>query len=348
MFMIEDSELQRLVDEAAEKIKYWNWDSFSLATLMPKEWLTEEEKDWDKKLDDKSQSIKNRFNGKLLKMLLSATGKRYDAIYADGKVTFDLAAKTVKAEYEPRFVFGRYKKLQPGLSQSRWVCTKCEGEGCFKCDWKGKYYTSVEELIGDEFKMACGAGDYALHASGREDVDVINIAGRPFVMEIKRPGKHQLDLEAIRDKINADKQVEVSHLRVVPRAFVEAVTESHFEKEYEALVEFSEPLTEEMLKKLENFTGMTIAQRTPKRVAHRRADLVRNRKIVALTFLGAEGNHGRFRIMAEAGTYIKELISGDNGRTPDSFAGVTGTVAKCVELKVVKIYDEFLDMLLDI
>lgn len=346
--MIEDKELQRLVDEAAEKVNYWGWKSFSLATLMPKEWTTEEEKLWDRKLDKTSQSIKNLLNAKLLKMLVTATGKRYDAIYADGKVTFDLSNLTVKVEYEPHFVFGRYKKLQPGLSQSRWVCTKCEGEGCFKCDYKGKFYTSVEELIGDEFKAACGAGDYALHASGREDVDVVNLAGRPFVMEIKKPTKHQLDLEAIRGKINSGGQIEVSHLKIVPRAFVEAVTESHFEKEYEALVEFSEPVTDEMAKKLEQFVGKVIAQRTPKRVAHRRADLVRQRKIVALTFLGADGNKGRFRIMAEAGTYIKELINGDNGRTPDSFAGVTGTVATCVELKVVKIYDEFLDMLLDI
>ena len=335
-----------LVREAAEKISYWNWDSFAISTQIPKEWIVQEEKDWDKKLDGKCTSVKNAVNSRLIHEIASATGKKYDPINADGRISFDFSSKKVSAEFEPVFVFGRYKKLEAGLSQSRWMCGKCEGDGCFKCDWKGKYYVSVEELMGDVFKEITEAKDYSLHASGREDVDVVNLAGRPFVLELIKPKNRKIDLGTIAAKINADKKVEVLNLRIVSRGFVEAVTESHFEKEYETEVEFSKDIDEGTIAKILAFAGKIVVQRTPKRVAHRRADLKRQRKIVGITFLGREGNVARFRILAEAGTYIKELVHGDAGRTETSFSSIAGCDAKCVSLKVTKIYDEFLDVIL--
>jgi len=39
-------------------------------------------------------------------------------------------------------------------------------------------------------------------------------------------------------------------------------------------------------------------------------------------------------VEAEAGTYIKELISGDEGNTEPSLADVLGAEANCVQLDV--------------
>ena len=50
-----------------------------------------------------------------------------------------------------------------------------------------------------------------------------------------------------------------------------------------------------------------------------------------------------FLIKAEAGTYIKELISSDEKRTTPSFAEVLGFGAKCTKLNVSRIEDGFLD-----
>ena len=74
-------------------------------------------------------------------------------------------------------------------------------------------------------------------------------------------------------------------MKIVKRGFVEAVTESHLDKEYTAEVEFEKEVTEEELAKIAGLKGVVIEQQTPKRVMHRRADLVRKRKIVELKIL---------------------------------------------------------------
>ncbi len=86
-------------------------------------------------------------------------------------------------------------------------------------------------------------------------------------------------------------------------------------------------------------------QRTPKRVAHRRADLERKRKVLSVTLVSHSKNKATFSILAEAGTYIKELVHGDEGRTVPNFSSILGCEAKCTNLKVTKIYDEFLDFI---
>ena len=298
---------------------------FAISTLIPEKWLIDEENEWDVRLDGKSESVKNQLNREISEFLEKKTKKEYSPSDADVRVVFDLSGtkNPVKIEFEPLFVFGRYKKLIPEISQSRWICSKCEGDGCFKCDWKGKFYESVEEFIGDPLKEACKAKDYALHASGREDTDVVNLAGRPFVLELKAVKNHSPDLKKIAEKINKPKKVSVSDLKIVKRGFVEAVTESHFDKEYTAEVEFEKEVTEEELAKIARLKGVVIEQQTPKRVMHRRADLVRKRKIVELKILNRsdDGKTTKVAITAEAGTYIKELINGDGGRTSPALQG---------------------------
>lgn len=344
--LMDEKLLDSLVDEAIEKMTYWKWSSFCISTNIPKEWMSGEEEEWDKKFDDSSQSVKNQVNSFIIKKICSATKKKYDPLNADGKLVFDLQSKKLSVEFEPVFIFGRYHKLEPGLSQSRWVCGKCEGDGCFKCDWKGKYYVSVEELMGEPIKEVAQASNYFLHASGREDVDVVNLAGRPFVLELEKPKIRNLNLKDIENQVNLGKKILIQDLKFVSRGFVEAVTESHFEKEYEAEVEFSEDVNKKIVNAICDIAGRDIVQRTPKRVAHRRADLKREREILFISCVKFEGNTATFRILAEAGTYIKELINGDGGRTETSFAGVSGFQAKCVNLKLIKIHDDFLDFIL--
>ena len=47
----------------------------------------------------------------------------------------------------------------------------------------------------------------------------------------------------------------------------------------------------------------------------------------------------RAKIKTEAGTYIKELISGDNGRTKPSFAEILENPCICKELDVIAIHE---------
>ena len=78
--------------------------------------------------------------------------------------------------------------------------------------------------------------------------------------------------------------------------------------------------------------GCTLAQRTPERVAHRRADKIRKRKVMETSnpSIGVDesGNMiAEFSLRCESGTYVKETVHGDKGRTQPSIASLIK--AKC-------------------
>ncbi len=337
--------LKNAITKAVDKLNGIDTITFSISTKIPNDWLIREENVWDENNQSTCESIKNFVNKQIVKELCNGSGKRYSAEYGECRIVFDLnnPSVTITIENSQLFVFGRYKKHSKELSQSRWICKKCKGEGCFKCDYTGKNYTSVEELIGVPFKEATDAEDYIMHASGREDVDVKNKAGRPFVLEIKNPKNRCITLDEIAEKIN-NQNIEVADLKVVNAKTVELVANSHFDKNYEAVVSFEKEFDAEKIKKIERLSGSVIEQRTPNRVAHRRADLVRKRKILCLriTEQNKKMNTMKVLIEAEAGTYIKEFISGDKDRTKPSIASVVGMKVKCVNLVVSAIYDDFL------
>jgi len=86
--------------------------------------------------------------------------------------------------------------------------------------------------------------------------------------------------------------------------------------------------------------GARIAQRTPVRVSHRRADLVRERVVKGVRVVRSEGKEAELLVTAEAGTYVKEVLHGDGGRTVPSLAGILGVGCEVLELDVVRIHDE--------
>ncbi len=82
-----------------------------------------------------------------------------------------------------------------------------------------------------------------------------------------------------------------------------------------------------------------IAQRTPTRVAHRRADRVRTRRIVAARLVDASEGRFTLDLRTEAGTYVKEWVEGDGGRTEPSLAALVGAPLKVDFLDVMEIHD---------
>jgi len=334
-----------MIAQAAALLKEKGARSFSISTNIDKEWLAKEEKAFDARLNG-AESIKNFLNRRISAALSKASGAHYGA-EGECKIIFDYSKGSVDLHEGDLFIFGRYRKIAAGLSQSRWMCPKCEGKGCPNCEGKGKYYESVEERIGEPIKKASQAQGYTMHASGREDVDATNSAGRPFVLEVNSAGNRALDLGALAKEIAASGEVEALDLAFVQRSFVEVVTESHFDKTYEAEVEFEKDAGDEEMMKIRTLEGVMLLQQTPTRVAHRRADLVRHRRVRHIEAIRREGQdalHATLIIQAEAGTYIKELISGDNGRTNPSVSGLLSMKTKCTKLEVTGIDDGYLDL----
>ena len=110
------------------------------------------------------------------------------------------------------------------------------------------------------------------------------------------------------------------------------------QKEYRLLAEFENDLTDEALHLIEEkLTGITIKQQTPLRVLHRRADLVRERYIYKLKVKKMSLKTALMEIRCQGGLYVKELVSGDEGRTMPSVTDLLGNKAKTLKLDVFKV-----------
>ena len=82
---------------------------------------------------------------------------------------------------------------------------------------------------------------------------------------------------------------------------------------------------------------VVLKQRTPKRVSHRRADKIRNKKVYSVQSKIENENEIESIIVCDGGCYVKELISGDEGRTSPNIADTVGIKAYCKELDVLEI-----------
>ncbi|MEM2509202.1 MAG: tRNA pseudouridine(54/55) synthase Pus10, partial [Candidatus Thermoplasmatota archaeon] len=183
--------------------------------------------------------------------------------------------------------------------------------------------------------------DESFHGAGREDIDVLMLGnGRPFILELKEPKKRKIDLKILEKKINeyAKGKVEVSNLRYASKHEIEKLKSAKYEKVYRLKIKFAgDGKINEAVNALR---GRTINQRTPSRVAHRRADRVRERKIIDIKIKDMKMNEAIIEVVAEAGTYIKELITGDNGRTTPSLSELYGSKIEVEELDVIYVGDE--------
>ena len=68
--------------------------------------------------------------------------------------------------------------------------------------------------------------------------------------------------------------------------------------------------------------------------------MVRERKIHNCNIESIDGTMATLTIEAESGTYIKELISGDDGRARPSISEMIGVPCKVTELDVIEIKGE--------
>ncbi|MHA1459546.1 MAG: tRNA pseudouridine(54/55) synthase Pus10, partial [Promethearchaeota archaeon] len=246
------------------------------------------------------------------------------------------------------FVYGRYNKFVRGIPQTHWNCRKCRGRGCESCKFTGKQYkTSVEELISPKFVNDAKADGSKFHGAGREDIDVRMLGnGRPFILELNNPNIRTLDLKKIQNKVNKSnkRKVKISDLEYSSKERVKnlKLNAENTKKIYNAIVISKEKISKAqfdvLLKKLNLiYKKQKLQQRTPIRVSHRRADKIREKKIFRVEGKFIKPNVSEFIIEAQGGTYIKELISGDNGRTTPSFSDVYESSLVCKKLDVIEI-----------
>ncbi len=292
-----------------------------------------------------AELLKSEFNRELGKTLADILGKSVGFQRPDVVAFYDMKKDCVEIRINPVFIFGRYRKLQRGIPQSRWDCKKCRGRGCDECGGTGRnYQDSVSEYVSLPVQEMLQGKKFKFHAAGREDIDVLMLgSGRPFVVEISEPKLRHPDLAVLTKIINdsADGKVEVEGLEMTSRSKLQMLKTSASEsvKEYDALIHTEAEVSEDALKRaMEELRGVTLDQRTPNRVSHRRSDLVRKKEVLDLRLVRKEAHtlEGYFKV--QGGTYIKELISGDEGRTSPSLGQVLGTPCTCIQLNVIAVH----------
>ncbi|KAI8847980.1 hypothetical protein BC829DRAFT_395159 [Chytridium lagenaria] len=209
------------------------------------------------------------------------------------------------------YLAGRYNKYQRGVSHSRW---EIAGQRLAE--------HSVEELIaGLGVKLLRGEA-HRFSSAGREDADVLMLGGgRPFYLEVINPRRPKVGLGLLietEEGINreAEGKIRVMRLQVVTKDSTWAIKDSASTKKkaYTTLVKLS---------------------------SHRRSDLVRDKIIHRIHVYPEAGVTGDLVDTISAGTYVKEFVHGDCGRTVPSLKEMLDVAA--AEVETLDVIDVDLD-----
>jgi tRNA pseudouridine synthase 10 len=330
------------VERALRVVEGYEWSTFLCGSRWGPENLATEEALWATTGSKWGESLRTAFNREFGKALARATGKVALQEGSEILLLADVPAGRVESTVFSLYFRGRYRKLDRTIPQTRWPCRVCRGRGCKRCEGTGKMYpTSVEELTAGPLTELAQGNGHRFHGMGREDIDARMLGrGRPFVAEVLSPKVRTLDVAAALQEINtrAEGRIEITELAPCAALDVRKVKEELHDKSYRVVVRGEVP--EEKIKEALNLlSGCELVQRTPVRVAHRRADLMRHRKIREMKMTEKEGQLFTVEVRAEAGTYIKELVTGDGGRTQPNLSELVGTPLEVVSLDVLEIHD---------
>jgi len=337
------SDMPEIHSKLIKETEKWEFNDFLVGTKVPGEIAENEEKIWTEVPPEDAEPIKRQVNRETGKKIEQETGK--EAEFEDPDITFILNFKENKVETQIKsiYIYGRYKKLERGIPQTKWPCTHCNGEGCEKCDNTGQQFPyTVQGIMEKPLLEMTQAKESKFHGQGREDRDALMLGnGRPFVIEAVNPVKRNIDLDKFLQKIKkkSEGKIEVKDLEYSDKDKVVELKSKRSDKTYEVWVKAKQEVNEEHLERIEEeFQDETIEQRTPTRVNHRRADKVRKRNIQLIETKKIGPNKFKVKVRTEAGAYVKELVSGDYGRTRPSFAEVMKNSLTPEKLNVVKIH----------
>lgn len=338
-----DDELFKKIYDKLDFLKV-EFDSFIVGSRISKD-IKQRDEEFISQLNLDVEPIKKEINRIIGKKLESELEKEVNFDKQDIIVNVNLIKEPkVRVQINPIFIEGKYNKFVRGIPQTKWPCGKCKGKGCEECDFTGKQYPcSVEELISQHILKATNGYEAKFHGAGREDIDVLMLgSGRPFVLEIKEPKIRKIDLNSLEKEINEVNRgkTQYHNLKFTHRnrkAEIKVSSPDAY-KVYKALVKCGEAYDTDKFKLLSQLDE--IHQRTPIRVSHRRADKVRVKHVLDLSCEVIDDTHFEMTIKTEGGLYIKELISGDEGRSQPNVADILGIDAICEQLDVIEVSEK--------
>ena len=345
------SNIEKYIEETKQKLEEIEFKNFLVGSRPKAQIINHEDKFKTEFNILEAESFKSHFNRVVGKNLMNSIEKSPEFNNPDVLIIFSLSFDSFDIELKLKslFIFGKYNKFIRGIPQTHWFCKSCMGNGCRLCNYTGRQYlTSVEELISPEFLKESKAISSKFHGAGREDIDVRMLGkGRPFVLELRNPKIRDINLIKIEKRVNKinRKKIKIRDLRYTNKKEVISLKaeSKNIRKVYRALVTTKNKLSKEIFEEKVNelktiFENQELKQRTPYRVSHRRSDRIREKLIYKIEGNFLKSNSFEFIIETQGGTYIKELINGDEGRTSPSFSEIFKAALICKELDVLKIF----------
>lgn len=335
-----------LYDKIDDKVNQLGieFETFLVGSQIPKD-IQKRDEELSEKFDLGVETLKKEVN----RLIGLGIWERYDkdAEFERQDIVFSIDLRKnpkVRIQINPLYIEGKYNKFKRGIPQTKWPCTKCKGRGCEECNGTGKQYPeSVEELISEHFLRLTKGREAKFHGAGREDIDVLMLgSGRQFVLEIKEPKIRKLDLPKIEGEINRINEGKTAYhnLKLCERPRKAQIKQSSPDayKVYSAIVKCDEAYDED---KLDNLLELNeINQQTPLRVLRRRTDMVRVKHVLDLSYEVIDDKTFTIKIKTEGGLYIKELISGDEGRSQPNVSDILGVRAICEQLDVLEVSEK--------
>jgi len=325
-------EWKSLYLQALNRLREASAESFIVGVKLPRE-VEEREAEVIRAFSlYTAESVKSELKREIGKRISASLGIPAEFKNPGASVIIDVEGGKAEVVINPIFLKGRYLKTGRNISQIRWFDEPEGGDSL-----------SVEKMIAESLYKVYDGSKIVMHASGREDVDVRMLGGgRPLVIEIKNPSSRRVNLKLVSDLLN--RYSPYGKFLIQGKASREDVrmlklADSSKLKAYRVVAVSEEPLSDGDREIIErSLKGAVVKQRTPLRVLRRRADIVRSKRIhdIRLSLIGSRALLGI--LIADGGLYIKELVSGDEGRTSPSFSSITGKKMLCAELDVIKVF----------
>ena len=273
-------------------------------------------------------------------LLVRLPGKRVDFEQPELRIDIRQGGK-LDLKPAPMFLVGRYRKLSRRTQASRWIHHRCRGRGCPNCGYSGTLNApSIQELLAPPVLRATGGTEEFFHGLGREDTDALMLErGRPFALEVRRPRRRRVPFREIQDQVAESGIAELLALNIAPASQARIVKHVEPDKTYRVWLGCHGDLPHDSAERAAQLAGRVIEQYSPRRVMHRRGrDTMRPKRVLESEWLGTAHGMPVWEVRVESGTYVKELVSGDGGRTRPNLSEVLGVDCYCDALDVLEIH----------
>jgi len=222
--------------------------------------------------------------------------------YQNPDIVFTIDFKKEECEIKPKALIlqGRYTKDVRGIPQKQESCNRCDGKGCFVCDFHGiTEFNSVEGKIAKFLFEKFGAQQAKITWIGGEDESSLVLGnGRPFFVKLINPHKRKITLPK---NISLD-GVSILHLRPVSK-----IPSDQIKFKTDVLLEISaeKDLGPDALNVLESLKDMAISiSENTSRNNQKRIYDIKVKKIDPRSF--------SILVELDGGIPLKRLVTGNN------------------------------------